>query len=230
MTCPASPSRRRRAELPDGLRMHYVDEGPADAEVVLLLHGQPTWSYLYRTVVARLAAHGLRAVAPDLIGFGRSDKPVDRAAYTVQAHVDWLAQFVATVGLSEVTLVVQDWGGPLGLGVLDAVPGLAPPCGRRQHGAAHRRPRPGRPVGMALPRQPRRHRHGGPDAARLPAAHPGAHAVPAEPVRAGGHRVGRAGRRPGGLRRTVPRRELLRRAAPAAAADGPDAPAAPAPA
>ncbi len=122
---PGFPFTPRRAELPDGLGMHYVDEGPADAEVVLLLHGQPTWSYLYRTVVTRLAELGLRAVAPDLIGFGRSDKPLDRAAYTVQAHVDWLAQFVATVGLSGVTLVVQDWGGPLGLGVLDAVPGLA---------------------------------------------------------------------------------------------------------
>ena len=121
---PGFPFTPRRAELPDGLGMHYVDEGPADAEVVLLLHGQPTWSYLYRTVVARLAELGLRAVAPDLIGFGRSDKPLDRAAYTVQAHVDWLAQFVATLGLSGVTLVVQDWGGPLGLGLLDAAPGL----------------------------------------------------------------------------------------------------------
>ena len=122
---PGFPFAPRYAELPDGLRMHYIDEGPADAEVVLLLHGQPTWSYLYRTVVARLAERGLRAVAPDLIGFGRSDKPLDRAAYTVQAHVDWLAQFVAAVGLADVTLVVQDWGGPLGLGVLDATPGLA---------------------------------------------------------------------------------------------------------
>src|SRR5580698_3483047 len=90
---PGFPFTLRFAELPDGVRMHYVDEGPADGEVVLLLHGQPTWSYLYRDVVARLTERGLRAVAPDLIGFGRSDKPVERAAYTVQAHVDWLAQF-----------------------------------------------------------------------------------------------------------------------------------------
>ncbi len=81
---PGFPFTPRYAELPDGLGMHYIDEGPAEAEVVLLLHGQPTWSYLYRTVVARLVEHGLRAVAPDLIGFGRSDKPVDRSAYTVQ--------------------------------------------------------------------------------------------------------------------------------------------------
>ncbi len=122
---PGFPFAPRFAELPDGLRMHYIDEGPADGEVVLLLHGQPTWSYLYRTVVARLFEHGLRAVAPDLIGFGRSDKPLDRAAYTVQAHVDWLAQFVAAVGLADLTLVVQDWGGPVGLGALSATPGLA---------------------------------------------------------------------------------------------------------
>ncbi len=121
---PGYPFVPRHATLPDGLRLHYVDEGPPDGETVLLLHGQPTWSYLYRTVVARLAEQGLRAVAPDLIGFGRSDKPLDRATYTVQAHVDWLAQFAAAAGLRDVTLVVQDWGGPIGLGLLGAVPGL----------------------------------------------------------------------------------------------------------
>ena len=103
---PGFPFTPRRAQLPDGLGMHYIDEGPADADVVLLLHGQPTWSYLYRTVVTSLVEHGLRAVAPDLIGFGRSDKPVDRSAYTVQAHVDWLTQFATAVGLTGVTLVV----------------------------------------------------------------------------------------------------------------------------
>jgi haloalkane dehalogenase len=121
---PSFPYAPRHATLPDGLRMHYIDEGPGDGEAVLLLHGQPTWSYLYRTVVARLAEHGLRAVAPDLIGFGRSDKPLDRTAHTVQAHVDWLAQFAAAAGLTDVTLVVQDWGGPIGLGLLRAAPGL----------------------------------------------------------------------------------------------------------
>jgi haloalkane dehalogenase len=121
---PGYPFAPRYAALPDGLRMHYVDEGPATAEVVFLLHGQPTWSYLYRAMVGRLAQQGLRVVAPDLIGFGRSDKPVARTAYTVQAHVDWVAQFVRQVGLSDVTLVVQDWGGPIGLGALVADPGL----------------------------------------------------------------------------------------------------------
>ncbi len=118
------PFTPRYATLPDGLRMHYVDEGPADAETILLLHGQPTWSYLYRTVVVRLAERGLRAVAPDLIGFGRSDKPVARTAYSVRAHIDWISRFVAAVGLSGLTLVVQDWGGPIGLGLLTAAPGL----------------------------------------------------------------------------------------------------------
>ena len=121
---PGFPFTTRYATLPDGLRMHYVDEGPPGGETVLLLHGQPTWSYLYRTVVARLAGRGLRAVAPDLIGFGRSDKPRARTAYSVQAHVDWLDGFVDAVGLSGLTLVVQDWGGPIGLGVLVARPGL----------------------------------------------------------------------------------------------------------
>ena len=112
------------ATLPDGVRMHYVDEGPLGAHTVLLLHGQPTWSYLYRTVVARLVEHGLRAVAPDLVGFGRSDKPLARAAHTVRAHADWVAGFTDTVGLADVTLVVQDWGGPFGLTLLDSRPGL----------------------------------------------------------------------------------------------------------
>ena len=112
------------ASLADGVRMHYVDEGPADAETVLLLHGQPTWSYLYRTVVARLVGLGLRAVAPDLIGFGRSDKPLARTAHTIRAHVDWVAQFTDVIGLRGITLVVQDWGGPFGLSLLSTRPGL----------------------------------------------------------------------------------------------------------
>ena len=119
---PGFPFMPRYAELPDGLRMHYVDEGPRDGETVLLLHGQPTWSYLYRTTAARLAALGLRVVAPDLIGFGRSDKPAARTAHSVRAHVDWLAAFVHSAGLDGITAVVQDWGGPLGLGVLAGEP------------------------------------------------------------------------------------------------------------
>ena len=119
--CPFAP---HYVTVAGGVRMHYLDEGPARAETVLLLHGQPTWSYLYRTVVARLAAGGLRAVAPDLVGFGRSDKPLAPSAHSVRAHVDWIGQFADASGLAGVTLVVQDWGGPLGLALLDTRPGL----------------------------------------------------------------------------------------------------------
>jgi haloalkane dehalogenase len=90
---------------------------------VLLVHGQPTWSYLYRTMIERLVAHGLRAVALDLVGFGRSDKPLARTAHTVRAHVGWMTQFLDATGLRGFTLVVQDWGGPIGLGVLTGRPG-----------------------------------------------------------------------------------------------------------
>ena len=123
-TLPGYPFAPRVVELPDGLRMHYVDEGPREATPILLLHGQPTWSYLYRTVVARLAAHGLRAIAPDLIGFGRSDKPASRTAHTVDAHVAWIMDLVVALRLRDVTLVVQDWGGPFGLGALAERPDL----------------------------------------------------------------------------------------------------------
>ncbi len=104
------------------LRMHYVEAGPPDADPVLLLHGQPTWSYLYRTVIETLAAAGHWVLAPDLIGFGRSDKPTDRLDYTFQRHVDWMARFVSALDLHRVSLVVQDWGGPIGLAALAGAP------------------------------------------------------------------------------------------------------------
>jgi haloalkane dehalogenase len=100
-----------------GLRMHYVDEGAEAGETVLLLHGEPSWSYLYRRMIPVIVAAGHRAVAPDLIGFGRSDKPTRREDYSYQMHVDWVAGFVRALGLSRVTLVGQDWGGLIGLRV-----------------------------------------------------------------------------------------------------------------
>jgi len=121
---PGFPYSAHYAELPDGLRMHYVDEGPRQADAVLLLHGQPTWSYLYRNVIDRLVRRGLRAVAPDLVGFGRSDKPAERTAHSVGHHVAWMTQFVDAVGLRNFTLVVQDWGGPIGLSMLAQRPEL----------------------------------------------------------------------------------------------------------
>lgn len=95
--------------------MHYLDEGPRDAEVVLLLHGEPSWSYLYRRMIPVLTGAGLRAVAIDLVGFGRSDKPSRREDYTYQAHVDWTWGAIEAIGLTDITLVCQDWGGLIGL-------------------------------------------------------------------------------------------------------------------
>ena len=101
----------------DGLRMHYVDEGPRNASPVLLLHGEPSWSYLYRHMIPPLANAGLRVVAPDLIGFGRSDKPTKKGDYSYERHVNWMRQFVESIDLSEVTLFCQDWGSLIGLRV-----------------------------------------------------------------------------------------------------------------
>lgn len=99
-----------------GLRIHYLDEGPADASrVFLCLHGQPTWSYLYRRMIPVLAAAGDRVVAPDLAGFGKSDKPADDRAYTFSFHRELLRRLVQRLDLRNVVLVVQDWGGLLGL-------------------------------------------------------------------------------------------------------------------
>jgi len=99
----------------DGLRMHYVDEGPADAEPVLLLHGEPSWSYLYRHMIPPLADAGHRVVAPDQIGFGKSDKPAKKDDYTYAAHVSWMQQFVDQLDLTNITLFCQDWGSLVGL-------------------------------------------------------------------------------------------------------------------
>jgi haloalkane dehalogenase len=104
------------------LRMHYVDEGPRDGPVVLMLHGEPTWSYLYRKLVPVFSAAGLRSVAPDHIGFGRSDKLVEKTDYSFPRHLTWLRELVQALDLRDVTLICQDWGGPLGLGVVAAEP------------------------------------------------------------------------------------------------------------
>lgn len=97
------------------LRVHYVDEGPRDAPVMLLLHGMPTWSFLYRDVIPGLVAAGYRCIAPDHLGFGRSDKPTDIHWYTIARHTEVLTSLIATLNLQHVTLVCQDWGGPIGL-------------------------------------------------------------------------------------------------------------------
>ena len=109
-------------DVPDGeggsLRMHYIDEGPSDGAPVLLLHGEPSWAYLYRKMVPVLAAAGHRAIAPDLVGFGRSDKPSEKSDYTFQRHVDWIKSFIEQLGLANVTFFGQDWGALIGLRIV----------------------------------------------------------------------------------------------------------------
>ncbi|QPF94375.1 haloalkane dehalogenase [Bradyrhizobium commune] len=98
-----------------GLRMHYLDEGAPDAPVALCLHGQPTWCYLYRKMVPAFVAAGMRVVAPDFFGFGRSDKPAEEATYTFDFHRDSIASLIEALDLKRITLVCQDWGGLIGL-------------------------------------------------------------------------------------------------------------------
>ena len=104
------------------IRVHYVDEGPSDAAPILLLHGEPSWSYLYRKMIPVLVEAGHRCVAPDLVGFGRSDKPSRRDDYTYWRHVEWVRDFIERIELRNITLVCQDWGGLLGLRVVSEVP------------------------------------------------------------------------------------------------------------
>ncbi len=107
------------SEVPDGeggrLRIHHVDRGDANAETVLCLHGQPTWSYLYRKMIPVLTAAGHRVIAPDFVGFGRSDKPSERSDYSYANHVAWMSAWLEQLDLRDVTLFCQDWGGLVGL-------------------------------------------------------------------------------------------------------------------
>lgn len=113
---PDFPYEPRYVEIDGGLRVAVVEDGPTDGETVLLLHGEPSWSFLYRRMIPVLAGAGLRVVAPDLVGFGRSDKPIERTAYSYAAHVEWMAEALFDrLDLRDVTLVGQDWGGLIGL-------------------------------------------------------------------------------------------------------------------
>lgn len=110
------------AEISRGLRVHYVDEGDAAAQPVLMLHGEPTWAYLYRHMIAPTVAQGFRVLAPDLIGFGRSDKPLSRKAHSYAQQVAWMRQWLEQLDLRNIILVCQDWGSLIGLRLLAAMP------------------------------------------------------------------------------------------------------------
>jgi haloalkane dehalogenase len=99
----------------DGLRMHYLDEGPHSGKPIVCFHGEPSWAYLYRKMIGPLAEGGLRVVVPDYAGFGRSDKPTDRRWYTYDRHTDLTTRVLGGLDLRDAIVVVQDWGGPIGL-------------------------------------------------------------------------------------------------------------------
>ncbi|MEZ5260027.1 MAG: haloalkane dehalogenase [Ilumatobacteraceae bacterium] len=124
---PDYPFEPHYAEVPDGdggtLRVHYLDEGPADAAPILLLHGEPSWSYLYRFMIPPLAAAGHRVIVPDQVGFGRSDKPAEQSDYTYARHVAWMSSLVFDhLDLTDATFFGQDWGGLVGLRLVASAP------------------------------------------------------------------------------------------------------------
>ena len=114
------------SEVPDGeggaLRIHHLDEGAPDAELILCLHGQPTWSFLYRKMIPVFVEAGFRVIAPDFVGFGRSDKPTERSDYTYARHVAWMSAWLEGLDLRGINLFCQDWGGLIGLRLVAAYP------------------------------------------------------------------------------------------------------------
>jgi haloalkane dehalogenase len=122
--CPFQPHYADIDDVQTGsaLRLHYVDEGPREAPVVLMMHGEPTWSYLYRHMIGPVATAGLRVVAPDLIGFGRSDKPAAKSDYSYARHVAWMRSWIEALDLTDITLACQDWGSLIGLRLVAEMP------------------------------------------------------------------------------------------------------------
>ena len=112
---PDFPFSPKYMEVEHGLKMHYVEEGPQEGEVVLLLHGEPSWSFLYRKMIPVFAEAGYRVLAPDLIGFGKSSKPTEMSDYSYQKHVEWVHSFISQLDLKGINLFCQDWGGLIGL-------------------------------------------------------------------------------------------------------------------
>ncbi|MEN9924112.1 MAG: hypothetical protein RL268_238 [Pseudomonadota bacterium] len=121
---PFAPHYAEIADRQDGtaLRVHYVDEGPRDAPVALMMHGEPSWSYLYRHMIGPVAAAGFRVLAPDLIGFGKSDKPAAKTDYSYARHVAWMRSWLEQLDLKNITLVCQDWGSLIGLRLVAEMP------------------------------------------------------------------------------------------------------------
>jgi haloalkane dehalogenase len=118
------PFKPNYVSVAEGVKMHFVDEGNPSGEVVLLMHGEPTWSYLYRKMIPGLVEAGFRVIAPDLIGFGKSDKFSDLEDYSYQNHIDWVKNFLQAIDLQNITLFCQDWGGLLGLRIVAENPAL----------------------------------------------------------------------------------------------------------
>jgi len=106
----------------DGLRLHYVDEGPKEGQVVIMMHGEPSWSFLYRHMIRNVAAAGFRVLAPDLIGFGRSDKPTQTSDYSYTRHVNWMTAWFEAMKIKDAVLFCQDWGGLIGLRLVAKFP------------------------------------------------------------------------------------------------------------
>ena len=119
---PDFPFASNYLELAGGLRVHYLDEGPHDAPTVFLLHGEPTWCYLFRHMIPLLVAEGFRVVAPDLIGFGKSDKPLGRSDYSYAGQVAWMREWIEALNLKDMTLGCQDWGSLIGLRLVAEMP------------------------------------------------------------------------------------------------------------
>jgi haloalkane dehalogenase len=119
---PGYPFAPHYRQITPELRLHYIDEGPRDASPVLMLHGEPTWSYLYRHMIPAVTAAGLRVLAPDLIGFGKSDKPSLASDYSYAGHVAWMRQWIESLDLRDITLACQDWGSLIGLRLAAELP------------------------------------------------------------------------------------------------------------
>ena len=119
---PDYPFNPNYVEVGDGMQMHYVKEGAGEKGLILCLHGEPSWSYLYRKMIPVFVASGYQVIAPDLIGFGRSSKPTETSDYTYQTHLDWMRTFIEKLDLRDINLFVQDWGGLIGLRMLAEMP------------------------------------------------------------------------------------------------------------